>query len=74
MMLVDGKMGEGGGSLVRLAVAMAILTNQQVHIKNIRANRENPGLRTQHLVCINTIHEMFEGILTHAEVGSIEIS
>lgn len=72
-MLIDGAMGEGGGSLVRMSVALSILTGTLVHIKNIRAHRENPGLRTQHLVSVKTIHEMFNGTLSHAEIGSTEI-
>ncbi|MFW9928802.1 MAG: RNA 3'-terminal phosphate cyclase [Candidatus Thorarchaeota archaeon] len=72
--IIDGSMGEGGGSLVRLSFALACLTQKPIHIKNIRANRPNPGLRTQHLVGIKTLQNIFGGELSHAEVGSTEIT
>lgn len=37
--VLDGKTGEGGGQLVRVAVALSALTTQPVKITNIRGNR-----------------------------------
>jgi len=39
---LDGRTGEGGGQLVRIAVALAAVTSQPVHITNVRGNREGP--------------------------------
>lgn len=36
---LDGRTGEGGGQLVRVAVALAALTTQPIRITNVRANR-----------------------------------
>ena len=40
---LDGKTGEGGGQLVRVAVALAALTGTPLRIDNVRGNR--PGKR-----------------------------
>ena len=46
---IDGSLGEGGGQILRTALALAVLLQQPVKIDNIRANRPKPGLKTQHL-------------------------
>ena len=70
---IDGSYGEGGGSIVRFSVAFAALLKKPVEITNIRSNRENPGLRIQHLTGINLIQQIFGGTLHGAEVGSTGI-
>jgi RNA 3'-terminal phosphate cyclase (ATP) len=39
---LDGSTGEGGGQLVRVAVALAAVTSQSVKIVNVRGNRGGP--------------------------------
>lgn len=41
--VIDGRTGEGGGQLVRVAVGLAALTGQPIKITNVRGNR--PGGR-----------------------------
>jgi RNA 3'-terminal phosphate cyclase (ATP) len=36
---IDGRTGEGGGQLVRVAVALAALTGTPIQIDNVRGNR-----------------------------------
>lgn len=36
---LDGRTGEGGGQLVRVAVALAALTGTPIQIDNVRGNR-----------------------------------
>jgi RNA 3'-terminal phosphate cyclase (ATP) len=58
VLIIDGSYGEGGGQIVRTAVALSVLTKQPIEITNIRAQRPIPGLRPQHftaLSCIKTI-------------------
>lgn len=43
MIELDGQTGEGGGQLVRIAVALASVTSEPVRITNVRGNR--PGGR-----------------------------
>ena len=51
---IDGSYGEGGGQLVRTAVALSAVTGKEISIKNIRKNRPNPGLKQQHLKALET--------------------
>ncbi|MEM4677898.1 MAG: RNA 3'-terminal phosphate cyclase, partial [Acidilobaceae archaeon] len=46
---IDGSIGEGGGQILRTALAVSAITKIPIKIFNIRAKRENPGLRPQHL-------------------------
>jgi RNA 3'-terminal phosphate cyclase (ATP) len=52
MIEIDGAEGEGGGQILRSALSLAICTQQPFRIVNIRANRERPGLRHQHLTAV----------------------
>ena len=48
MIELDGAYGEGGGQILRTAVALAALTGRALVIRNIRAGRPKPGLAAQH--------------------------
>jgi RNA 3'-phosphate cyclase len=58
MLSIDGSYGEGGGQIVRYAIALSMLTKKPVEIHNIRANRSTPGLRPQHLTAINMMKKL----------------
>ena len=49
---IDGAAGEGGGQILRTALALSCITAKKLHIENIRAARRNPGLAKQHLSCV----------------------
>jgi len=71
---VDGAQGSGSGTIVRCAVGLAALLGEELHLTNIRARRDKPGLRPQHLKAIEAIAEMCQGRLDGGEVGSAEIA
>lgn len=53
MIDLDGRTGEGGGQIVRIAVGLAAVTNQTVRISNIRGNRRGGGgLKAQHVSAV----------------------
>ncbi len=73
MLEVDGGQKSGSGTLVRHAVALAALLGEPLHLFNIRAKREKPGLRPQHLKAVQAVAELTAGELQGAQVGSSEL-
>ena len=67
---IDGSYGEGGGQILRTAVALSVITGKPVRIHRIRANRPNPGLRPQHLHGILALKELSNAGVKGAKVGS----
>ncbi|SEK81581.1 RNA 3'-terminal phosphate cyclase [Nitrosovibrio tenuis] len=70
---IDGSYGEGGGQLVRTSVALAAITGQSVHLYNIRAKRNNPGLAPQHLTAVKAVAALCGAVVEGLEVKSREI-
>ena len=52
MIAIDGSEGEGGGQVLRTALALSLATSQPFRIDKIRARRERPGLMRQHLTAV----------------------
>ena len=73
MIYVDGAQKSGSGTIVRFAVGLATLLGEEVHLTNIRAKREKPGLRPQHLRAIQALQQICQGTLDGGEIGSSEI-
>ena len=46
--MLDGSAGEGGGQILRTALALSTITGKAFVVHRIRANRIKPGLRPQH--------------------------
>lgn len=74
MLTIDGSFGEGGGQILRTSLSLAAITGQEVTIKNIRAGREKPGLRPQHLTGALAVAEICGAEITGAEVGSTRLT
>ncbi|MBU1108346.1 MAG: RNA 3'-terminal phosphate cyclase [Candidatus Riflebacteria bacterium] len=53
MIRIDGSQGEGGGQILRTALALSACTGKALLIENIRAKRKKPGLMRQHLSCVH---------------------
>ncbi len=58
MLEIDGSKGEGGGQIVRTSLALSMLTGRSVTIRDLRANRDKPGLARQHLVAVRAAAEI----------------
>jgi RNA 3'-terminal phosphate cyclase (ATP) len=74
MIEIDGSYGEGGGQIVRTAVALSAVTGKPVRIKKIRQGRPKPGLAPQHAQAISALARLCSARITGAEPGSPEIS
>jgi RNA 3'-terminal phosphate cyclase (ATP) len=73
MIEIDGSMHSGSGTVFRYAVALAALLGEPLRIRHIRARREKPGLRPQHLQALRACAAFCSGNLRGDEVGSREI-
>ncbi|HXD87104.1 MAG TPA: RNA 3'-terminal phosphate cyclase [Urbifossiella sp.] len=67
---LDGGAGEGGGQILRSALALAALTGRPFKLVNIRANRAKPGLQPQHLTCVKAAGAVCGAVYKGAAVGS----
>jgi RNA 3'-terminal phosphate cyclase (ATP) len=74
MLEIDGAYGEGGGQLVRTAVALSAVTGTEIRITNIRKNRPNPGLKQQHLKALETAARICGAQVSGLFPGSTELS
>src|SRR5688572_10326977 len=70
MLTIDGSYGEGGGQIIRTSLALSLVTGKPFHAENVRANREKPGLRQQHLTAVNAAAEIGRAIVGGAAVGA----
>ena len=70
MLEIDGSYGEGGGQLLRTAVALAAVTGREIAIRNIRAKRDKPGLAPQHLAAVRAVAALCEAQVEGLELRS----
>lgn len=70
---IDGSTLEGGGQILRSAIAIAAVRQIPVRVKNIRVNRSTPGLRPQHLHGIFALKQIAKAQVKGAHEGSKEI-
>lgn len=71
---VDGSYGEGGGQILRTALAFSVITGKPVRISKIRAGRDVPGLRRQHVSSLRVLSAVFDSKLEGVAEGSSEVS
>jgi RNA 3'-terminal phosphate cyclase (ATP) len=73
MIELDGAVGEGGGQILRTALALALCTQQPVRIHHIRARRPKPGLMRQHLACVQAAVAISGANAVGADLGSQDL-
>jgi RNA 3'-terminal phosphate cyclase (ATP) len=74
MIELDGATGEGGGQILRTSLTLSMITGQPFRITNIRAGRAKPGLMRQHLMAVQAAAQVSDAVVTHAQVGSTELT
>lgn len=70
MLIIDGSFGEGGGQILRTALALSLITGKPFRIEKIRARRKNPGLLRQHLTSVSAAATVGKAELNGATLGS----
>jgi RNA 3'-terminal phosphate cyclase (ATP) len=70
MLVLDGSQGEGGGQILRSALALSLVTGAPFRIDNIRAGRARPGLLRQHLTAVEAAAAVGRAEVGGAAIGS----
>jgi RNA 3'-phosphate cyclase len=70
MLQINGAKGEGGGQILRTAVALSSINQTPIKVTNIRANRPKPGLSAQHVAAIKAVAELCNAKVSELKVGA----
>ncbi|MDI6884168.1 MAG: RNA 3'-terminal phosphate cyclase [Hadesarchaea archaeon] len=73
MIEVDGSVGEGGGAVLRTALALSAVSQHPIHIFNVRAKRKKPGLQPQHLRGVEALAKLTNARVEGMELNSTEL-
>ena len=73
-MKLDGSYGEGGGQILRTAVALSAVTGKPVEIENIRKGRPKPGLSAQHVKAVEELARICEADVRGCRLKSTRLS
>lgn len=71
---IDGAEGEGGGQMLRTALALSLATRRPFRIENIRAGRRKPGLLRQHLTAVGAAAAVGAAQVSGDDPGSQRLS
>ncbi len=74
MLELDGSYGSGGGQMLRTALALSTITGISFKMTDIRAKREKPGVKQQHLTGIKALAKICNAKAIGDTLGSREIT
>lgn len=69
---IDGRMGEGGGQVIRTSLSLAATLGRPVTLRNIRAGRKRTGLLRQHRSALRAVRDITGGHVEGDALGSSE--
>jgi len=71
---VHGSDGEGGGQILRSALALSLVTGRPFTIRDIRGGRQRPGLLRQHLTAVEAARAIGGAKVEGAKMRSSEVA
>ncbi len=74
LVAIDGSYGEGGGQILRTALALSAVLKRPLRVDHIRAGRKNPGLQPQHLKGVEALAQLTAGRAEGLKIGSERIT
>ncbi|MEQ8186815.1 MAG: RNA 3'-terminal phosphate cyclase [Candidatus Eremiobacterota bacterium] len=74
MISIDGSFCEGGGQIVRNAMALSTITGRAFEITDIRKGRNKPGLKAQHVHAVKALKELCNATVKGDSEGSLYLS
>lgn len=73
-MKLDGSYGEGGGQILRTAIALSAVTGEPIEVNNIRKMRPKPGLAAQHVKAVESAAIICEAEVSGCNLRSTSLS
>jgi len=67
---IDGSYGEGGGQILRTALALSAITGRPLELFDIRKGRTTPGLGNQHLASVRALAQIAQAQVEGDRLGS----
>ena len=74
MLEIKGDYLEGGGQIIRTALALSSITQKPFIITDIRKGRKEPGLKEQHLQTVRAAAKLCNAKVEGDKLGSIRLS
>ena len=67
-------MGEGGGQILRVSVALSTILGKPIRLHNIRRRRSPSGLRPQHKTAVEALTRMSKASVEGLKIGSTRLT
>lgn len=71
---IDGTHGEGGGQILRTALALSVALRRAVRLTGVRARRPKPGLQPQHLTVVRALAAVSDAEVRGDALDSTEVT